>query len=60
MKLDSVKIKEYLFRTRTHQYELAAKLGVSEAFLSKVIRGRVKPSEVLVERVNEILNDQYK
>jgi len=35
---------------------MAALAGVSEVLLSKVIRGRIKASKVLIEQVNGILN----
>ena len=55
MKIDGGKVKDYLLKTRKHQYELAAMLGVTEAFLSKVIRGRIKPSRLMIEQVHKIL-----
>lgn len=48
MKFDRYKIKAKLLRRNMHQYVFAKKLGITEAHLSKIITGRVNPSNELV------------
>lgn len=53
--LDSARLKANLFKENIHQYELANQLGVTETYLSKVLRGRVKPSKELVAKISKTL-----
>jgi transcriptional regulator with XRE-family HTH domain len=46
----------YLCKNELHQYQLAEKLGITETYLSKMLRGRVKPNKDLVVKFNTIVN----
>ena len=60
MKLDVERIKQHLFKNKKYQYQLADELQISEAVLSKIIRGRIKPSQFMVEQIDRILKGQRK
>jgi transcriptional regulator with XRE-family HTH domain len=40
------KLKMALLRKREAQYELAARVGISETRLSRIVQGRAEPTEV--------------
>ena len=48
MEFDRCEIKARLLRRNVHQYVFAKRLGITEAHLSKVLTGRVTPSNELV------------
>ena len=58
MELDRAKLKADLIRKDMHQYQLAQQLGVTEAYLSKILRGRTKPSKELVTKISKALHRQ--
>ncbi len=45
--VDRVKILNFLYENDMPQYRLAQRLGITETHLSKVLRGRIKPSRGL-------------
>ena len=56
MKIDVAKIRTFLLRNNMYQYELAKKLSITESHLSKILRGREKPSKGLEERICGVIN----
>lgn len=58
--MDGAKIKAYLAEHGVYQYQLADKLKVSETHLSKVLRGRAKPSKQLILNLQKILSEDKK
>jgi transcriptional regulator with XRE-family HTH domain len=55
MKLDRARLKASLARRDMYQYQLAGRLGVTETYLSKVLRGRTKPSAELLTKISRVL-----
>ena len=55
MALNIIRVKEFLLRRGMHQYELARYLGVTESHLSKILRGRAKPSADLTKRISKLV-----
>ena len=53
--MDIMEVKRFLFKHKLYQYQLAAKLSVSEAFLSKVLRGRLKANREFCNRLKVAL-----
>jgi len=53
MNLMSIKTK--LIKKELFQYELADRLGVSETFLSKVLNGRIAPTQEFKKRIYKVL-----
>lgn len=49
-------IKEFLYRNKLKQVDLAKYLGVTEAFISRMVKGLVKPSK---ENLTKILNNPH-
>lgn len=49
-------IKEFLYRNKLKQVDLAKYLGVTEAFISRMVKGLVKPSK---ENLAKILNNPH-
>lgn len=43
-------------KQQLHQYQVAGKAGISEASLSKIIRGRTRPTEWIKIRLAKALN----
>jgi transcriptional regulator with XRE-family HTH domain len=48
-------IKTKLIKKSLYQYALADKLGVSETFLSKVLSGRISPTQELKKKIYKAL-----
>ncbi len=55
MKINRLKLKEYLLKNSIYQYQLAKKLGITESDLSKILRGRLVPNECITERINKAI-----
>lgn len=49
-------IKEFLYRNKLKQVDLAKYLGVTEAFISRMVKGLVRPSK---ENLTKILNNPH-
>lgn len=49
-------IKEFLYRNKLKQVDLAKYLGVTEASISRMVKGLVKPSK---ENLTKILNNPH-
>ena len=49
-------IKEFLYRNKLKQVDLAKYLGVTEAFISRMVKGVGNPSK---ENLTKILNNPY-
>ena len=56
--MNMTNIKMYLFKHNIHQYQLAMKLNITETHLSKVMRGRVKPSRQLSAKIEAVLGEK--
>jgi len=54
MKFDRCIIAARLSRRNVHQYVFAKKLGITEAHLSKILTGRVSPSNELALKMTRI------
>ena len=50
---DGLDIKVRRIRARLYQYELAARIGISQTRLSEIECGRVQPSPELLEQILE-------
>lgn len=51
MKINVVKLKTTLFQKGIRQWQLAQAVGIHETNLSKIIVGRLEPSEELVSKI---------
>jgi len=56
MRVDYAGLKAILVRKRIKQWELAQKLGIHEAKLSKIMTGRVEPDESMVRKICKVLD----
>lgn len=54
MEFDRCEIKARLLRRNVHQYMFAQQLGITEAHLSKILTGRVNPSDELALKMTRI------
>lgn len=57
MQVKGIDIKIMRMRVGILQYELAARLGIHPSQLSEIESGRRQPSDELLERLLEILNE---
>lgn len=53
--VNRIKILNYLYENDMPQYRFAQKLNITETHLSKVLRGRVKPSKDLIIKLYKII-----
>ena len=58
--MDCVKVIMLLKKNQIYQYQLAEQLGVTESYLSKVLRGREQPSPELVKKMEAISKKERK
>lgn len=58
MGFDRVRLKGQLIRNNILQYEFARKLAITESHLSRILKGRVRPSRDLVTKMSEILKQK--
>jgi len=58
MGFDRVKLKGMLMRKNIYQYDFAKELNVTESYLSKILKGRIKPSSKLIARMSTILQNK--
>ncbi len=49
--MNRIKLMMFLEKNQIYQYQFAAALGVTESHLSKVLRGRTRPSPELVRKI---------
>lgn len=55
MRLNGPVIKALMFERRIRQWQLAKALNLPEVYMSRLIQGRVKPSEKLANKLAEKL-----
>jgi len=53
--LDAIELKILRMKAGLRQYEVAARLGITQTKLSGIECGRVRPSAELLERILEVL-----
>lgn len=58
MGFDRVKLKAMLMRKNIYQYDFANRLNVTESYLSKILKGRIKPGSKLIARMSIILKNK--
>lgn len=51
----SVELKVAIVRSGLHQYDLAARVGISETRLSRIVRGRLDPTADERQRLAAVL-----
>lgn len=57
MTFDKIKLKSFLAAKGEYQYRFAKELGITESQLSKIMRGRVQPSQELIKKIDRITGD---
>lgn len=58
MKFDRADLKAALVRANMYQYDFAKELNITESHLSKILRGRVRPSNKLIAKILAVLKEK--